>query len=362
MGLSPWCSKGFFSQSTSSTDSYSVYAVPVCNHMHQHLCSIFLPESTFSVDSYGVHAAPVCNRMHQHLCRTFIPVNFQRTLSYSICAGLLSQSTSSAHSLTASVQDFYPSQLPAHTLLQHLCRTFIPVNFQCTLSYSICAGLSSQSTSSAHSLTASVQDFYPSQLPAHTLLQLQHLCRTFIPVNFQRTLSYSYSICAGLLSQSTSSAHSLTASVQDFYPSQLPAHTLLQLQHLCRTFIPVNFQRTLSYSICAGLSSQSTSSAHSLTASVQDFYPSQLPAHTLLQHLCRTFIPVNFQRTLSYSICAIACISWRAHVKNPQHCQLHHCLDTMKILHSCSFCTFPSKATWIYNENTALLQLLYLPQ
>ena len=29
---------------------------------------VFPPESTSSADSYNAHAAPVCNRMHQHLC------------------------------------------------------------------------------------------------------------------------------------------------------------------------------------------------------------------------------------------------------------------------------------------------------
>ena len=35
VGLSPQCSKGFFTQSTIIADSYSVHTAPVCNHMHQ---------------------------------------------------------------------------------------------------------------------------------------------------------------------------------------------------------------------------------------------------------------------------------------------------------------------------------------
>ena len=175
MGLSPWCSKGFFSQSTSRT-LLQCLRCPKCAITCTNSCAVFFSQSQLSVQphcpcspsvqlhastsvpdvcptvnfqctlSYSVRAAPVCNCMHQHLCRMFVP-----------------QSTSSAHSLTASVQPqcaiacinicagcLSHSQLPVHTLLQRPCSpsvqlhasTSVPdvcptVNFQCTLSYSV---------------------------------------------------------------------------------------------------------------------------------------------------------------------------------------------------------------------------------
>ena len=37
--LSSWWDKGFFYQSASDADLYGVHTAPVCNHVHQHLCT-----------------------------------------------------------------------------------------------------------------------------------------------------------------------------------------------------------------------------------------------------------------------------------------------------------------------------------